>query len=162
MPAVYTCIRQKFEWGANGGSAFVTSRRGRGPLFSKSWIMFYSSSVAIKRQRRFRDLCAVSLGRKAGWDGAVPLHPAFLHLAEFGLFCHTSKLAEQRKRPSASSCGLFLEAKAAVAYPASMRGGKPPSCRMRRSGVPFRRRERATARQRASAPVPATAGPGRC
>ena len=110
MPAVYTGIRQKFEWTANGGSAPVTGRRDFRPLFSASWITFYSSLVAIRRQWRLWDLSADSLGRKAGLDGAVPLCPAFLYRAEFGLCCHVSKLAEERKRLSASSCGLFLEA----------------------------------------------------
>ena len=91
----------------NGGPAVVTSRRGRGPLFSRSWITFYSSCVAIRRERRLRDLSADSLGREAGLDGAVPLRPAFLYRAEFGLFCHVPKLAEERKRSNAGSCGLF-------------------------------------------------------
>jgi hypothetical protein len=47
---------------------------------------------------------------KAGSDGAVPLRPAFLYRAEFALFCHASKLAEEGKRSSKSSCGLFLDA----------------------------------------------------
>ncbi len=107
----------------------MSSRHGRSPLFSAGCITFYSALVSIRYQGRLarvewlvepearagepagkvQDLSAERPGRKAGSDGALPLRPAFLHRAELGLFCHTSKLAEERKRSSAAACGLFLE-----------------------------------------------------
>ena len=112
---------------------FVTGRCGRGPLFSRRWITFYSALVSISRQRSVagvesiagRMACAGEAAEevqnpsdehpehKAGSDGALRLRPAFLYRAEFGLFCHASKLAEERRRSSASPCGLFwrLEAR---------------------------------------------------
>lgn len=90
----------------NGGLEFVTGRRSRDPLFSRGWITFYSARVSIRRQSGARGLSADSLGHKTGLDGAVPLRPTLLHRAEFGLCCHVPKLAAERKRPSADSCGL--------------------------------------------------------
>ncbi len=117
----------------NGALDFVTGRRGRDPLFSTGWTTFYSALVSIRRQWRLAGVgsparpmaCAGEPAEKvqdssdeqpehkAGPDGAVPLRPAFLYGAGFGLFCHVLKLAEERKRSSASSCGLFwrLEAR---------------------------------------------------
>ncbi len=106
---------------------FVTGRCGRGPLFSRGWIGFYSTAVSIRGHGRVgnaespagRMACAGEPAvkvqnssdehqeHKAGSDGTLPLRPAFLYRAEFDLFCHASKLAEERKRSSASPCGLF-------------------------------------------------------
>jgi hypothetical protein len=89
--------------------------------------MFYSALVSIRYRRRLasvewlagrearagapagkaQDLSDERPGGKAGLDGAVPLHPAFRYRAEFGFFCHASKLAEESKRSRMGSCGLF-------------------------------------------------------
>lgn len=111
----------------------MTGRCGRGPLFSRGWIRFYSTHVSISRPSRVagveslagRMACAgeaaeEAQGRsderpehKVDSDEALPLRPAFLYRAEFGLFCHVSKLAEKVRRLSAGACGLFwrLEAR---------------------------------------------------
>ncbi len=137
------------RWLKTRALARVSSRHGRGPLFSVSWVMFYSAHVSIRRllfcdagdaRRAQRDhvLQARRLQRKWGaesdcaamfaWRGRAASEVLKLGPAgssgggEFCLFCHVSTLAEREGRSSTGSCGLLADARKSDVQPPNRTG----------------------------------------